>query len=95
MNHETLPAQGPVDVTVSLPWGDCKVAFDFDGGMDDVDALWDSLGTGEHKLPDGWSLSATSGEGARLVVIFRIDGDLRREDGEAVAAILHSIETAN
>ena len=31
MTHETMPAQGPVDVNVSpLPWGDCKVAFGID-----------------------------------------------------------------
>lgn len=82
----------PQEASVSLPWGDCKVAFDFGG---DVDALWDSFDAGEHKLPGGWSLKGTNSEGARLVVIFRVDGDLLRADGDVVAKLLRSIEQAN
>jgi len=83
-------------VTVSqTPWGDCKVCFDFDG---DLDRLWEAFWPMEpaaHKLPDGWSLNETDGTGARLVVVFRVEGELRRKDGEVVARLLRSIATPN
>ncbi len=81
-----------------MPWGDCKVCFDFDGDLELEDRLWEAFWpteTAAHKLPDGWSLNETDGTGARLVVVFRVEGELRRKDGEVVARLLRSIATAN
>lgn len=71
-----------------LPWCDCKVAF----GIDDDDPLWAWWDTGGQKLlPVGWSLTETDGAGARMVAIFRIEGELRQADGDKVAVILRDI----
>lgn len=77
------------EAEVILPWGDCKVAFEFDGDADDI---WASFYAGAHKLPNGWSLNATNDAGAHLMVIFRVDGDLLRKDGDTVAETLRSME---
>ena len=96
MNHETMPAQGPVDVNVSpLPWGDCKVAF----GIDDdesIDVEWNLRdGMLDTQLPPGWSMNEINCAGGRAVAVFRVEVPLKRKDGEAVGKLLRRIERAN
>lgn len=77
-----------------LPWDDCKVAF----GIEDGDAVWDVCGgNGKHAdLPAGWSLNETDGSGARLVVVFRVEGVApTAEDGAKVLAFLQRIGAMN
>jgi hypothetical protein len=78
------------DIT-EFPWSDCKVAF----ACDDKEAfdIWMlETNDGEGYLPDGWNWCETDWSGARCVVVFRVEGDLRREDGEKVLAILTEID---
>lgn len=72
-----------------LPWSDCKVAY----GIEDDGPLWRWHDRHNYKppLPTGWSICETDASGARLVVVFRVEGELRQEDGEKVAAILRKL----
>ena len=72
---------------VDFPWSDCKVAF----GCDDENKLWAADKAGRLALPTGWSLNETDCSGARCVAIFRVEGALRVEDGNAVLATLHRV----
>lgn len=68
------------------PWGDCKVAFDYNG---DDEILWTASENGEVHLPKGWSLNETDAAGARLVAVFRVEGAPPTvHDGKLVRALL-------
>lgn len=72
------------------PWDDCKVAFSFDG---DPEVVWTVCGC--HKppaLPAGWEMIATDAAGARVVVIFRVDGIPTAKAGNRVRQILDALE---
>jgi len=86
-----------VNSRASLPWCDCKVAFD----IYDEDSVWAALSKCERKgkrlryaLPRGWEMVETSGQGARAVAIFQVAGYLWKDDGEKVRAILDKIDAA-
>jgi hypothetical protein len=72
-----------------LPWCDCKVAY----GIEEEEPLWAWHDKYNYKppLPTGWSLCETDGSGGRMVAIFRIEGEPRREDGDRVAQILSEL----
>jgi len=93
LNFEEKNMTSPAGATaIQTPWEDCKVGFDFNG---EEELLWKALWpkeTATHCLPDGWSLCGTNASGTRLVAVFRVEGDLRREDGSTVATILRNIE---
>lgn len=76
----------------AMPWSDCKVAF----GIDEPEPIWDAFSNADcspRDLPPGWSLCETDGTGARYVAVFRVEGDLRKEDGATVAASIKKVET--
>jgi hypothetical protein len=79
------------------PWDDLKVAFGFDDSdersVELLDQIWKDDLDGESAWPDGWSIDETDGAGARMVVVFRVEGPLRNEDGRRVRAMLKDIET--
>jgi hypothetical protein len=79
------------------PWDDLKVAFGFDDSdersVELLDQIWKDDLDGESAWPDGWSIDETDGAGARMVVVFRVQGPLRNEDGRRVRAMLKDIET--
>lgn len=76
-----------------FPWSDCKVAY----SVEEDAALWEWNDQHNYAppLPHGWSLCETDGSGARMVAVFRIEGELRREDGERVATILRDLGIAS
>lgn len=79
-----------------FPWGDCKVAFDYDPQTDDWEIIlkdvWDQDMQEGNVWPNGWSLNEIDSSGARRVLIFRIEGDLRRQDGEIVKSLIEKME---
>lgn len=66
-------------------WDDCKVAFGFNG---DEGAIFEAWERGNLSLPCGWSLNETDAAGARLVVVFRVEGVL---PGPADSAIVRAL----
>lgn len=72
---------------IEAPWCDCKVAF----GIDDDAPLWRRYDKGTLGLPADWSLTEVDGAGARLVVVFRVEGVPRPEDGKLVMKMLRRI----
>ncbi|WP_289241667.1 hypothetical protein [Delftia sp.] len=75
----------PAAPAVDAPWGDLKVAFDFD---DDPDVLWAGSDAGDVIFPNGWRLVETDGNGARTVAVFRVDHPPTVTEGRAVQAVL-------
>lgn len=86
-------AQQPVRGVGEAPWDDCKVAFGFDN-PEVFEAWMEETDDGRGLLPEGWTLCECDGSGARYVVVFRVEGPLRAEDGLAVQAILAAIAGA-
>lgn len=78
-----------------MPWCDCKVAFRFDGHEEVVwTTLWRGNNEGRTKLlPRGWTLDGTDASGARMVVIFRVDGIPKPSDGLKVQRLLERLKT--
>jgi hypothetical protein len=74
------------------PWDDCKVAFGFNGDDDLVWEHWGCTGHSKHTLPEGWDLNETDSAGARLVVVFRVEGYPSKEDGERVLKLLEELK---
>lgn len=72
---------------MDAPWDDCKVAY----GIDDQEQIWRQYGKRPLQLPAGWSLDETDGSGARLVVVFRVEGVPTSADGKAVKTLLRRI----
>jgi hypothetical protein len=77
------------------PWDDLKVAFGFDDederSVELLEEIWDAGFGGESIWPDGWSMDETDRSGARMVVVFRIEGPLREGDGRQVRSMLRDI----
>jgi hypothetical protein len=77
------------------PWDDLKVSFGFDDSDERsvklLEEIWDDGLGGESIWPEGWSIDETDTSGARMVVVFRIEGPLREEDGRVVRSMLHDI----
>ena len=77
------------------PWSDAKVAFGFDETHEDANELlrevWDDALDGSSVWPRGWSLDETDASGARMVVVFRVEGPVREQDGRVVRRILDGI----
>lgn len=65
----------------TTPWDDCKVAFSVDTIVGD-DELFSAIEVGV--WPEGWEFTESDGSGARLVLIFRVEGSLREIDGRRV-----------
>lgn len=81
-----------------VPWGDCKVAYGWDG-TDEADDLLNDIWDEEVRdrassiWPQGWSINETDASGVRCVVVFRVEGKLpTREDGERVQELISTIE---
>lgn len=71
---------------VVFPWYDCMVSFDIVKSIEEV-----RKHLPKYELPNGWSLSETSGD---YIATFLIEGiPLLIEDGEIVKKILHTIDT--
>lgn len=79
---------------VPVPWSDCKVAFGFDGTDGVISELVELANAGRAPLPAGWKLIEVDYVGARCVVVFRIDGVPRVEDGHAVAILFEKLKGA-
>jgi hypothetical protein len=77
------------------PWDDLKVSFGFDDSDDRssalLDEIWNDGLDGESIWPDGWSINETDASGARMVVVFRVEGPIREEDGRIVGSLLRDI----
>ena len=58
------------------PWDDCKVSFGVDSPWEDGDRFYDGV-----EWPTGWEFDYLDGDGARLVMIFRVEGIPSRGDG--------------
>lgn len=81
-SFEASPPAPETTEQTAPPWDDMKVAFGFDGN---VDELWDAAHkTNTLRLPQGWSLDETDGAGARMVAVFRVAAMPTAADGEAV-----------
>lgn len=76
---------------MSNPWSDCKLAFDYLGRENVLEELHEKALRGEVPLPGGWQLIETDSAGARVVVVFRVDGHPRLEDGFAVRILLDKL----
>ena len=66
-----------------VPWDDAKVAF----GLKEVPDKWPS----RPRLPKGWTLNEVDGSGAHWVVVFRVSGVPRVEDGKRVKEWLREL----
>lgn len=80
------------------PWDDLKVAFGFDDrderAVKLLNEIWDDGLDGDSVWPEGWSIDETDASGARMVVVFRVEGPLREEDGRLVRAMLLDVSAA-
>lgn len=91
-------ATPPPSTHVDLPWDDAKVAFGFndnssnDGSIELLEEIWDESLRKPSIWPKGWELNETDTAGARMVVVFRVDGSIKPEDGTAVRKLLDRIE---
>jgi hypothetical protein len=75
------------------PWDDVKVAFDFnDTKTDDASDLLDEICEEDAFWPVGWSWVETFASSTHMMVIFRVEGAVRRDDGRAVRKLLNDIE---
>jgi hypothetical protein len=88
-NDATDPSLAPAGAgaVLEMPWDDLKVAY----GVDDSEAFYgwvEATREGRSVLPAGWSFCETAGSGVRFVAVFRVEGALRAEDGQAVAEIV-------
>ena len=74
--------------STETPWDDCKVAYGIwneeisDRFYPDVDGL----------LPTGWELDETDRTGARCVIVFRVNGIPKEDDGNAVRSLLEKLD---
>ncbi len=71
-----------------VPWCDAKVAF----SINDAEKFWRCVQSGMLSLPAGWEANETDGVGASgYVAIFRVSGEIRVEDGQAVVKELRRL----
>lgn len=95
LDHPSAPSPQP---NVALPWDDAKVAFGFndnssnDGSIELLEEIWDESLRKSSIWPGGWELIETDTAGARMVVVFRVDGPIKPEDGAVVRKLLDRIE---
>lgn len=92
--HKTVSLLDGLDVH-EKPWSDVKVAFEFDdtgdGSEELLNALWHEGFEDPAIWPRGWSIIETNAAGARMVVVFRVQGAVSEADGLAVRTILDGI----
>jgi len=75
--------------STKMPWDDCKVAF---GTTADSDAIFAWAERYQKHFPAGWTFDGVDSSGARTVVLFRVQGEVRRTEGDAVKKSLRSLE---
>ncbi len=79
--HEHLSAQ-----VGKMPWTDLKVAFDAPDVCNTLEEAFESFAALSY--PPGWRVDEVDAAGARLVVVFRVEGVPTYEDGQAVVTAL-------
>jgi hypothetical protein len=75
----------------TLPWDDCKVAFGITKNYAAVEDYFVKCTDNRH-FPVGWHLSEKDDAGGRCVVVFRVEGELKKEDGEKVRKFLDNLK---